>query len=100
MSPAPNEPAADDDPRVLRAVQQYLDELEAGRRPNRRAFSNRFPDLAEAMTPYLEALDMVHRASPAAAPTPASIPSPAMAEIATSEPSEPLGDFSIVREIG
>jgi len=97
MNPATNEPAADDDPRVLRAVQQYLDELEAGRRPDRREFGNRFPDLAEAMTPYLEALDMVHRASPAAAPPQASSPPPATGEAAS---SEPLGDFSIVREIG
>ena len=66
MNPATEQidPQADEDPRVFRAVQEYHNELEAGRRPERRTFVARFPDLAEAMAPYLDALDMVHAGAP------------------------------------
>src|SRR5687768_14484420 len=83
----PDAPSPDDDPRLLRAVQDYLDELEAGRRPDRRALAARFPDLAADMAPYLDALDVVHAAAP-------QIMSPAPLS------AEPLGDFRIVRELG
>ncbi len=95
MNPTPNEPSTDDDPRLLRAVQEYLAELEAGRRPDRRALAERFPDLpAAAMAPYLDALDAVHAASPL-------LQGPAEAPAAPAAPdAEALGDFRIVREIG
>ena len=50
MSPAADLPdaAPEDDPRLVRAVQDYLKELEAGRRPDRGALAQRFPDLAAA----------------------------------------------------
>jgi serine/threonine protein kinase len=83
---------AEDDPRLLRAVQEYHQELEAGRRPDRRAFATRFPDLAQAMAPYLDALDMMQTAAPLLDQSSrGSIPSPT---------GQPLGDFRIVREIG
>jgi serine/threonine protein kinase len=81
-----------EDPRLLRAAQEYLAELEAGRRPRRRDFAARYPDLAEALLPYLDALDLFQTAAPklrSSAPRPADPP-----------PAEPLGDFRIVREIG
>ena len=34
-----------DDPRLMAAVQEYLGLLEAGRRPDRREFLGRYPDL-------------------------------------------------------
>jgi serine/threonine protein kinase len=88
------EPPADD-PRVLRATQEYLAELEAGRRPRRAEFVARYPEVADQLPPYLDALDMVHSAAPllhstGAGPTVADQPLP----------PEPLGDFVIVREIG
>jgi serine/threonine protein kinase len=80
----------EDDPRLLRAAQEYLAALEAGQRPDRGAFVARFPDLAGELETYLDALDLFHAAAPATAlPTPAAVPS-----------AEPLGDFRIVREIG
>jgi hypothetical protein len=124
MSQTPNEPATADDPRLLRAAQEYLAELEAGRRPDRRAFAARFADLGEALAPYLDALDMVHGAAPLLnQPPPHAYPlspcegargtgfplSPSEGErgrgegataAAESLPAEPLGDFSIVRQIG
>jgi serine/threonine protein kinase len=91
------DPQAGDDPRLLRIVQEYLKELEAGRRPDRRALAARFPDLAEAMAPYLDALDMVHAAAPLL-DQPSGSHSPS--SIGESFPTEPLGDFRIIREIG
>ncbi len=85
-----------DDPRLFQAVQEYQRELEAGRRPERRAFAARFPDLAEALAPYLDALDMVHAAAELLPCPSGNRSTPVTAEI----PPEPLGDFHIVREIG
>ena len=97
MNSTPHQPPTEDDPRMLRAVQEYLAELEAGRRPDRQAFAARFPDLSGGLAPYLDALDAVHGASPLLVQRSGSRP------VATAEeplPAEPLGDFSIVREIG
>ncbi len=85
---------ADEDPRLLRAAQEYLAALEAGRRPDRAEFAARFPDLAETLAAYLDALDMVHGAGPL-------LPrSPARPAAGDPPPVEALGDFHIVREIG
>ena len=95
MNPTPQSPDApvEDDPRLLRAAQAYLAELEAGRRPERQEFVARFPDLADELAPYLDAIDMVHavplRGSPRGQDT-----------TDESLPAEPLGDFRLVREIG
>jgi serine/threonine protein kinase len=90
MSDNPEHDSADssllDDPRLRAAVQDYLAELEAGRRPDRRAWLARHADLADALAVFLDGLDLVHAAHPA--PPPAA------------DPVEPLGDFRIVREIG
>jgi serine/threonine protein kinase len=80
------EPSLFDDPRLKEAVQDYLAELEAGRRPERRAFLARFADLADALPVFLDGLDLVHAARPAPPPP--------------ADQAEPLGDFRIVREIG
>src|SRR5437660_10981224 len=79
-------PLDEDNPRLLRAAQEYLAALEAGQRPDRGAFVARFPDLAGELDTYLDALDLFHAAAPQA---PSAAP-----------PAEPLGDFRIVREIG
>ena len=97
MNPTPDRLPITEDARLLRAVQEYLEELEAGRRPDRRALAARFPDLTEAMTPYLDALDMVHAAVPLLHQPAENEPAPAAEEPYT---AEPLGDFRIVREIG
>ncbi len=96
MNPTPERPhdAPVDDPRLVRAAQDYLAELEAGRRPRRADFVSRYPDLAADLGPYLDALDLVHGAAPLLN---ASAGRRAVADPA---PAEPLGDFRIVREIG
>src|SRR5260370_31949401 len=93
MNPTP-EPTTADGPRRIRAVQDYLGDLEKGARPDRRALAARFPDLADAMAPYLDAVDMVHAAAPLLQQSGADRP------VMDAYPTEPLGDFRIVREVG
>ena len=53
--PAPTDPDdLPDDPRLLQAVQDFLRELEAGRRPSWQEFLRRYPDLAEALEQCLD----------------------------------------------
>ncbi len=84
----PADPQPDEDPRLVRAAQDYLAAVEAGRRPDRKEFAAQHADLFPALAPYLDALDLLH-APPPAPPA----PEPAL------EPTA-LGDFRIVREIG
>ena len=77
----------DDDPQLMAIVQDYLAELEAGVRPNRPAFLTHHADFAEALPPYLDALDALHVVT---------VPE----TIANVNKTEPLGDFRIVRELG
>ncbi len=114
MSPLPQDPsdrtgapalqpdsdgAIPDDPRLLRAVQEYLLELEAGRRPDRRRWLQRDPDLAEALSQCLDGLELVHQAVPQVGPAGApwtgleNPPGPLF-------PADPIGDFKIIRELG
>jgi serine/threonine protein kinase len=89
--------APEEDPRLLRAAQEYLAALESGRPIDRREYLARFPDLAPELAVYLEALDMVHGTAPMLRSDVPQEPRPAVEE---SLPAEPLGDFRIVREIG
>ncbi len=93
-----------DDPRLLKLMQEYLRELESGRQPDRRQWSQRYPDLAEALGPFLEGLELVHRAAPLASPLldgSARVPSNTTEPLAAQNTrNEALGDFQIVREIG
>ena len=85
------DPADDsaDDPRVLQAARDYLADLEAGHRPDRRAYEARHPGLSEAVAECLDGVELAHglgalRGPPTASP---------FAQL-------PLGDFQIVRELG
>jgi eukaryotic-like serine/threonine-protein kinase len=106
-SESPNlpDPAADqddpltDDPRLLPLVQEYLRELEAGRRPDRRRWLERCPDLAGVLAPCLEGLELVHQAAPLASPLPGGLLR-LSGEVAEPLAANPLGDYQIVREIG
>ncbi len=104
MNPTPDrtDAPADEDPRLIRAAQEYLAALEAGRRPERAAFVARFPGLAEQLAPYLDALDMVHGAASPLSALPPRVGGGGGAKPAVNDPPavEALGDFHIVREIG
>jgi serine/threonine protein kinase len=95
MGPTPDRPEGpgEDEPRLLRAAQEYLAALEAGGRPDRAAFAARFPELREELGPYLEALDLFHATAPVVRSSGQPVADEAL-------PPGALGDFRIVREIG
>jgi tetratricopeptide (TPR) repeat protein len=86
-----------EDPRVIRAVQEFRAALERGERPDRHALLRRFPELADELAECLDALEFVHtvapqltdRASECASEDRSNVPAPVA-----------LGDFRIQREIG
>jgi serine/threonine protein kinase len=87
-----------DDPRVVETVEEYLRELEAGRRPERDRYVLRHPELAEAVAECLDGLDLVRGGLSTAAGRTAAAHPPVGPE--TSEYlAAPLGDFQILREI-
>jgi len=114
MSPIPDDspPTADvprpdaepcdgipDDPRLAQAVREYLQELEAGRRPDRRRWLGRYPELAEALGQCFDGLELVHQGAPLASPLSGNSPQ-FTGNAHDPVAANPLGDFQIVREIG
>ncbi len=89
-----------DDPRLVKAVEQYLAELEAGKAPSRSQFLDRYPDLKAPLAACLEGLELVHKAAGSSTSS-ASQPSlrSTLGEI-DFVAADPLGDFRIVGEIG
>jgi serine/threonine protein kinase len=81
------------DARLFRAAQEYLAALEAGGRPSRAELAARYPDLAQELEPYLEALNLFYAAAPLLQPA----GEPAAADNLA---AQPLGDFRLRREIG
>lgn len=100
LSPPPAETNAPlppaEDPRVVELVQEYLRELEQGRRPDRAAFVRRYPELATAVAECLEGLDLVQRGLGASLGTADDRVTPASY---SDRLQNPLGDFRIVREL-
>ena len=93
-----NEDLLPDDPRLIEIAEAYLKEFEAGRRPDRRQWLQRYPELAAALGPCLEGLDLVQAAAmPSGVRQQATPPASAGLEPLA---ASPLGDFQIVREIG
>jgi eukaryotic-like serine/threonine-protein kinase len=91
--------ATADDPRLLQAVREYLEELESGRRPDRRQWLARYPDLAKAIGQCFDGLELVHHAAPLASPLVGTTPQ-ATGSVTDPLLANPLGDFQIVCEIG
>ncbi|MEN6557167.1 MAG: serine/threonine-protein kinase [Thermoguttaceae bacterium] len=87
-------PSSEDE--LLKVVQQYMRELEAGRRPNRAQWIARYPQLQPALGDCLDGVCWMHE-------TAASMKSEGSASAGLGgglQPGMPLGDFQIVREIG
>ena len=70
-----------DDPRVVHALEVYLEALENGQAPDRVAFLAEYFDVARPLAECLDGLEFLHRAG-------------------TPKVLERLGDFQILREIG
>ena len=85
-----------DDPRVLQALRDYTDALEAGRAPDRIAYLAAHPDIADTLATCLESLSLVHNVAPRLRLKPGAHPT---AESLVGIPAA-LGDFRVIREIG
>jgi hypothetical protein len=77
-----------EDSRVIRASQEYLSELEAGRQPNRDLFYQRSPDLKPQLAEVFDGIELAQQMLRRKPPQ-------RMESIA-----EPLGDFRILGELG
>jgi hypothetical protein len=55
-------PPAFDDPRLLAAVTEFQADYERGRRPNKRLFLERHPDIAAELRVCLDGLILLHAA--------------------------------------
>jgi serine/threonine protein kinase/WD40 repeat protein len=97
-------PPSVDDPRVAAALEEYLADLEAGRRPDRAALLARHPDLSAALARCLDGLELLHAAvaseeSDPRLTQPCQPPGPTT-DSAGPASGAPLGDYRILREIG
>jgi hypothetical protein len=93
---APAGAAPPADPRVTRALEEYLAALEAGRRPSRADFLARHAEIAGSLGDCLDGLEFVA----AAVPDLRQPVTPVAAEVGGVGCAVPLGDFRIVREVG
>ncbi|HZT81377.1 MAG TPA: serine/threonine-protein kinase, partial [Gemmataceae bacterium] len=92
---APDPASALDDPRVVRAAQEYLALIEAGKRPNRSEFAARYPEIAAALAECLAGLEFVQAVAPELSSPVAGQPLPGdLLHGGT------LGDFRLLREAG
>lgn len=84
-----------DDPLLAEALNAYVAETEAGRRPLRRAFLDRYPQLTEQLSACLDGLAFVQSAA-------GQLRDPRARHNAAIDPAtaKPLGDFRLIRQIG
>lgn len=79
-----------DDPRILQASREYLAELEAGHKPDRKTYLTRYPELADQLSECFDGIELAQTLRP---PGPILQSQPEFA-------ASPLGDFQILNEIG
>lgn len=80
-----------EDPRVLDAVREYLDAIDAGHPLDRREFLNRHADIALQLEEWLGGFDFVTAATSMPATPPLIDDTPGLMQ---------LGDYKLIRELG
>jgi serine/threonine protein kinase/tetratricopeptide (TPR) repeat protein len=89
-----------DDPRVARALEEYLGACERGQRPSRVNFLARHPDIAPRLAECLESLEYVQQTSHHFAPPVEEETRPHLGAGNDLSPPGRLGDYQLLREIG
>lgn len=89
-----------DDPRVIQALEEYTALVKAGKKPDRRKFEARYPDIVEALRECLEGLEFVQAAMPQLDPSPTLSAATSRVSTIDVNPEGPLGDYRILREVG
>jgi serine/threonine protein kinase len=85
-----------DDPRVVRAAQEYLAQAETGGKPSLSEFVARYPDIAEPLGRCLAGLEFVQAAAPhLSQPLDGVAPADGGGAVTGT-----LGDFRLIREVG
>jgi eukaryotic-like serine/threonine-protein kinase len=82
-----------DDPRVVQAMEEYVNAVEAGKRVDRQEFLGRHAEVADVLAGCLDGLEFIQSARRELSE---SDQEPAADDLRT----KPLGDFRILREIG
>jgi hypothetical protein len=90
---------ADADGQLVAAVNEYMSEIDAGRRPNRQTFIARHPGIADELAACIQGLSFVQTAAAQIRRPDAGAAGRREAPIDLAA-SQPLGDFKLVREIG
>jgi serine/threonine protein kinase len=89
-----------DDPRVIRALEEYSAALKAGRKPNRLEILARYADVAEVLGECLDGLEFIQATAPQLGASTFGPDADKYSMRAGIYPDEPLGDFRILREVG
>ncbi len=92
----PNSSPEAEDPRLTKAMEEYLAELETGSRPDRKQFLARYVDIAEELAAGLEGIDFIY----CVAPQLKEAQSRSSDTTELFRPLATLGDYRIVRELG
>ena len=90
----PTTGVSQDDPRVVAALEEYLEAVDSGRRPSRQEFLSRHPAIAQVLSPCLDGLEFVRTSAPRFHPVSAGFGSK------SSPAPTALGDYRLLREIG
>jgi serine/threonine protein kinase len=85
---------------VIRALQEYRNALEAGRKPNRQELLARHPAVADELAACLDTLDLVQQAGPRLGDSPLDLLPGAPLAFPEIRPEFPLGDYRILHEVG
>src|SRR2546429_1016798 len=81
---------------ILPILEEYLNELEAGRAPDPESLITRHPEMADELRSYLQQVHVLHHATMALHGSHAG---PSLAGGDAHEPAQ-IGDFTLVRELG
>jgi serine/threonine protein kinase len=87
---------AADDPRILDLVKKYQIEWETHGRPDRDSFLNRYPELADQLSDYLDGVDLLQQNAKALSRVD-NIPAPLDPGL---NEGDRLGEFELIREVG
>jgi hypothetical protein len=82
-----------DNPRMAQALKEYLAALEAGARPDPKAYAARFPELGDELLERLMGLEFIQRATSGLRHSEGVCSAPPLG-------AQTLGDFRILREVG
>ncbi len=88
-----------DDPRLVEVVAEFQQELASGKRPDRAAYLNRYPELTSAIAECLDGLQLLHGGMSGGSASSLKPKPDALAETSLRPAQSILGDFRIVGEI-